>query len=142
MSGLFEVCDNRSSTESHANNSVAIRTTSILGPAFGPDQAIEFVPYKGPLSYIKESNGSRCGWFVINPTDLDVDKVLAGGRGISDTSTSRMMGSWFTEKFIEEAGMRVAQSLADPGNAHGMYFEVCNKSFNSASYLSIQLIYF
>jgi hypothetical protein len=66
---------------------------------------------------------------LANPTELDVDKVLAGGRGISDMSVARMMDFWFTEKFLAEEGMRLAQGLKGTNSADGMCFEVCNKLF-------------
>jgi hypothetical protein len=46
--------------------------TSILGSEFV--KAVEFLPYKGPVSYIKESNGAKCAMYVVNPTELDVEK--------------------------------------------------------------------
>ncbi|CCX07760.1 Protein of unknown function [Pyronema omphalodes CBS 100304] len=96
--------------------------TSILGSGF--DKAIEFLPYKGPVSYIKESNGAKCAMYVVNPTEIDVEKMLAGSRGISDMSTPRILTAWFTEQFIEESWQKVATYLRDPGSADGICYEI------------------
>jgi hypothetical protein len=57
--------------------------------------------------------------------EFDYDKVMVGGRGISDMGTARITSSDFHWHFLTEEGRRVGQGLREPGSADGMCFEVC-----------------